>query len=76
VRLQRKILEHGAFLLKKGGVLVYSTCTLNKKENDAMVRSFLKDHPSFELLSEKTVFPMSYDSDGFYMACMRKKTAC
>ena len=73
ISLQRKILENGASLLKKGGILVYSTCTLDRKENEAMTAAFLRDHPEFERKAEQTVFPMQYDSDGFYMTSLAKK---
>lgn len=47
VPIQRQILENGARYVKKGGVLVYSTCTLCKKENEKNVEWFLKNHPEF-----------------------------
>lgn len=72
VALQKKILEVNAPYLKPGGRLVYSTCTLNRKENEGMIAAFLKTHPDFSILSEKTVFPMEYDSDGFYMAALTR----
>lgn len=46
-RIQQDILNHAAPLLKKGGYLVYSTCTVNKKENDDVVQTFLKNHEDF-----------------------------
>ncbi|WP_132766603.1 16S rRNA (cytosine(967)-C(5))-methyltransferase RsmB [Tepidibacillus fermentans] len=48
-RVQREILETVAPLLKIGGVLVYSTCTMTKEENQNMILSFVNDHPEFEL---------------------------
>ena len=74
VALQKRILNRAAGLLKRGGILVYSTCTLNRKENEAQVLSFLKEHPDYALIREETVFPMAYDSDGFYMAALRKNS--
>ncbi|HAX71892.1 MAG TPA: 16S rRNA (cytosine(967)-C(5))-methyltransferase RsmB, partial [Firmicutes bacterium] len=47
--IQQKILNNVAPLLKRGGTLVYSTCTVNRKENDKMVEQFLKQHTEFEL---------------------------
>ncbi|MDD4842784.1 MAG: 16S rRNA (cytosine(967)-C(5))-methyltransferase RsmB [Anaerotignum sp.] len=47
VPIQRKILENGANYVKQGGVLVYSTCTLCKKENEKNVEWFLNNHPDF-----------------------------
>lgn len=68
IPLQKKILDQGAKMVKKDGILLYSTCTLNKKENEKQVEQFLKDHPQFELVEEKTVLPYTFGSDGFYMA--------
>ncbi|NCC16437.1 MAG: 16S rRNA (cytosine(967)-C(5))-methyltransferase RsmB [Clostridia bacterium] len=47
VPIQREILENGAKYVKQGGILVYSTCTLCKKENEKNVEWFLKNHPDF-----------------------------
>jgi 16S rRNA (cytosine967-C5)-methyltransferase len=47
VPIQRKILENGASYVKRDGILVYSTCTLCKKENEKNVEWFLKNHPDF-----------------------------
>ena len=43
--IQEQILEQSAEYLKPGGVLVYSTCTLNRKENEGVTRRFLQRHP-------------------------------
>ena len=60
-------------MVRPGGVLVYSTCTLNKKENEKQIDAFLQEHDEFEKLTERTVFPFEYESDGFYMVkCKRK----
>ena len=72
VTLQKTILETNAPYLRRGGKLVYSTCTLNRKENEGQIRSFLERHFEFKLLNECTVFPFEEDSDGFYMACLEK----
>lgn len=68
ILVQRKILESVASLLKKTGSLVYSTCTLNKKENEKQIEYFLKNHPEYECVEMKTIFPFEYESDGFFMA--------
>ncbi|KMK77158.1 16S rRNA (cytosine(967)-C(5))-methyltransferase RsmB [Alkalihalobacillus pseudalcaliphilus] len=46
--LQKSLLEAVAPLLKKGGRLVYSTCTIDKEENEAIVEQFLQTHPEFQ----------------------------
>jgi 16S rRNA (cytosine967-C5)-methyltransferase len=46
-RLQQEILRAAAPLLKRGGTLVYSTCTIDRAENEEVIAQFLKDHPEF-----------------------------
>ncbi|WP_017727257.1 16S rRNA (cytosine(967)-C(5))-methyltransferase RsmB [Halalkalibacterium ligniniphilum] len=53
-KIQTDILEAVAPLLKQGGTLIYSTCTIDKEENEQTVRSFLNQHPSF--LVDPTLF--------------------
>lgn len=73
IPLQAAILRQASAMVKTGGVLVYSTCTLNKKENEKQVEAFLQEHSEFEKLFERTVFPFEFGSDGFYMAKCRRK---
>ncbi len=47
---QRKIMESAAEAVRQGGVLVYSTCTFSKEENEGLICAFLQDHPEFELV--------------------------
>jgi 16S rRNA (cytosine967-C5)-methyltransferase len=49
-KLQLEILFNAASLVKKGGVLVYSTCTLTREENDQVIRSFLDKRKDFRLV--------------------------
>ena len=72
IPLQQEILESGSHHVKENGILVYSTCTINKKENEKQIQSFLKRHTDFVLLEEKTIFP-SRGQDGFYMAKLEKR---
>lgn len=73
IPLQAAILEKASTMVKQGGILVYSTCTLNKKENEKQVETFLKKHEEFTLVSQRTIFPFEFGSDGFYIAKMEKK---
>jgi len=66
------LLEEAGKRVKAGGVLVYSTCTLNKKENQAQVASFLKNNEEFILVRERTIFPYEQETDGFYIAQMQR----
>ncbi len=71
-KLQKHILEVNIRYLKKGGILVYSTCTLNRKENDKMISSFLREHSEFTLLEENTLFNYEEKGNGFYFASLKK----
>lgn len=72
VQIQKEILDSCAPLLKKGGTMVYSTCTLNQKENSKQVKAFVERHPDYQLIKEETCFPFEGDWDGFYMAKLLK----
>ena len=69
---QRAILRNAAQYIRKNGILVYSTCTINRKENEEQVRAFLKNR-EFELLEEQLLLFREGESDGFYIAKMRKR---
>jgi len=84
--LQRKILNIQASYVKKGGILLYSTCTLLKRENEEVVEVFLAEHPDFypEKLPLPPVFPENetgmltlipgeYDTDGFFICRLRRR---
>lgn len=72
IPLQYAILQEASSHLKDGGILVYSTCTLNKKENEKQVEHFLKEHPDFVKIEEQTIVPTNINN-GFYMAKLQKK---
>ena len=83
--LQRAILAGAAPAVKTGGVLVYSTCTIQAAENEEVVTSFLAQHPEFSLETTGDFLPLQKRSetmvqfypqrekiDGFFMARLRK----
>lgn len=72
INLQTKLLKVASNLLKKGGFMVYSTCTLNKKENELQIANLLKERKDIKLINEQTIYPFLYDSDGFYIARLEK----
>jgi 16S rRNA (cytosine967-C5)-methyltransferase len=70
--LQQHILADYSTMLKSGGLMVYSTCSLFPSENENQVSAFLaKQEGKFELVEEKSVFP-SEGFDGFYMALIKR----
>ncbi len=71
--IQYQILSTCSKYLKTGGQLVYSTCTLNKNENEKIVSKFLKENENFECIEQSTVFPSKNGGDGFFMALIRKE---
>ena len=71
-QIQRAILETASRYVKAGGRLVYSTCTLLPEENGENVRAFLSAHPDFSLLCERTLFPDTDGTDGFFFSVLQK----
>ena len=65
--LQYNILNNASLYLKEKGVLVYSTCSLSKSENEDVCNRFLNEHKNFKLESMVTLIPHK-DSDGFFFA--------
>lgn len=69
--LQYKIINHVKNYLKPTGILVYSTCTINKDENENLIRNFIKEN-AFSIIEEHIINP-SKQSDGFYICKLRKE---
>ncbi|MES2514429.1 MAG: RsmB/NOP family class I SAM-dependent RNA methyltransferase [Bacteroidota bacterium] len=69
--IQQKILSEYSGMTKKGGQLVYSTCSVLPSENRHQVDEFLKNNKAFELIKDKTILP-SEGFDGFYMALIKR----
>lgn len=85
-QLQLQILKNQAQYVKPGGTLLYSTCTLLKRENEDVVQAFLQQQDDFYLepLALPAVFPVNtdgmltlvpgeYDTDGFFICRLRRK---
>lgn len=68
---QAKILENALLYLKIGGRAVYSTCTVNKRENGDIVHGVLNNKEGYRLVSEKTILPGN-GYDGFYIAVIER----
>ncbi len=84
--VQAAILDNVSFYVKPGGVIVYSTCTLLPEENQQVVIAFLAAHPEFTAEPFRlpdpvgvvpdgmlTLWPHLHDTDGFFIARLRKK---
>ncbi len=70
---QAQILDEYAPMLKPGGLLVYSTCSILPSENEKQIKAFLKKYEGrFELIAENRVSPSQSGFDGFYMAKLKK----
>jgi 16S rRNA (cytosine967-C5)-methyltransferase len=82
---QRRILDASARTLKPGGRLVYSTCSVEREENEEVVEAFLAEHEGFRQLSVSTVgegsltstgaartWPHRDDVDGFFVALFER----
>jgi len=85
VKLQEKALDYAANFVRAGGILVYSTCTLNPAENEEQIKKFLQRNPKFTLVNAKEILPSDFvvegmfktlpfkhDMDGAFAAKMRK----
>ena len=85
--LQRKILEQSGCYVRPGGVLLYSTCTILKRENEAVAEDFLSAHGEFspealtlptELSETKpgmlSLYQGVHACDGFFLCKMRKQS--
>lgn len=81
--IQYEILSTASQYLKKNGELVYSTCTINKAENDDVIDKFLSEHKNFEPVEimqeynifngyKATIFPEYFGCEGFFISKIRK----
>ena len=71
VELQRQILSTAHRYVKKGGTLLFSTCTINKEENYENVKWFLANHPEFKMESQRLFLQGVDKCDGFYYAVIK-----
>lgn len=69
--IQKNILSGYSEMVKTGGSLVYSTCSILPSENGRQTSEFLASHPEYSMVKEKTILPHE-GFDGFYMALLRR----
>jgi len=71
--IQKNILHEAAKMLVEGGLMVYSTCTFSRIENEDVIDDFLTQHVDFELVKTKRIWPHIDRGEGHFVAVLRKK---
>lgn len=73
-KIQQQILENCSKYLKSGGILVYSTCSILKEENENVIYNFLSKNTNFEIVESSiiNIIP-DEEKDGFFICKLRKK---
>jgi len=89
-KIQGEMIEQCAEYVKKGGFLVYSTCSITVEENEMVIENFLKIHPEFKLVDTKPkiglpglwgltkcqrLYPHIHECNGFFVAKLMKENA-
>ena len=69
---QKHILSHATKMLKKGGRLVYSTCTFSEEEDEGQVRDYLQNHTGMSLLKMEKLYPHKVKGEGHFVALFEK----
>ena len=84
---QLKILNSAKLALREGGVLVYSTCTFSREENEGVIEAFLRENPDFvpedssvcfgrpSMVGARRIFPMD-GGEGHFAARLKKLSPC
>ncbi len=75
---QRSILQQAQAVCRPGGYILYSTCSIQRSENQQIIRWFLEQYPSMRLVKEQITLPAvetpySFDHDGGYAALLQKQ---
>jgi 16S rRNA (cytosine967-C5)-methyltransferase len=71
---QLELLKLAVTKLKPGGVLIYSTCSLEPEENGEVVKEFLREHAGYKLEDERELLPFADNVDGAYVALLKHST--
>jgi 16S rRNA (cytosine967-C5)-methyltransferase len=75
ISIQKNILKRGRNFVKPGGILVYSACTISRDETYDIIKSFLEENRDFILIEERQILPHVNDTEGFYMAKLKREDA-
>jgi len=75
ISIQKNILKRGRNFVKPGGILVYSACTISRDETYDIIKSFLEENRDFILVEERQILPHVNDTEGFYMAKLKREDA-
>ena len=67
-KTQGLIIRSASQYLKSGGIMIYSTCSINKAENEEIVHGFIEENNNFKLCCEETSLPNKNGAEGFYTA--------
>lgn len=70
--IQYEILQTSSKYLKPKGKMLYSTCTLNKKENEQVAEKFVHNNQNFRIMEMKTIFPSANEGDGFFYSVIER----
>ena len=70
--VQLRILRGAAGCVKRGGTLLYSTCTVLREENEEVTEAYLSEDSRFSLIGQRTIRPHEFGTDGFYYAVLRR----
>lgn len=70
--IQREIIRDGYHMLKEGGILVYSTCTFAKEENEIIIEEFLEEYTNAKLIEMERLWPHKIKGEGHFVAKIEK----
>ncbi len=70
--MQQQMLDTVCAYVRPGGTLVFSTCTIDRAENDDNVSAFLEKHKEYKLEEKKQLLPMAGECDGFFVTVMKR----
>ena len=68
---QKLFLKNAARVLKPGGQLVYSTCSVERDENEQVIAAFQREHKEFALINSRRLWPQREGTDGFFIASLQ-----